>query len=430
MAPFPPGPRMPVALQTAIWIRAAQWMMGQCARRFGDTFSIRFAGRGTWVVLSNPADIEAVFKADPELLLTGQTNEILEPLLGPHSILLLDGAAHLQQRKLMLPAFHGEQMGRYGELIGNIAAQEIDRWERGRTQQLRPRMQALTLEVIVQAIFGVTDRRRHDALADALRNLLDMLTDPLWGSVFLALGPARLKRFPPFRRRMVRVDDLIYQEISDRRRDADAGTRADIMSQLLAATYDDGTPMGDGELRDELVTLLVAGHETTANALAWAGERLARHPDKLARLTREVRAGDEVYLKATVQETLRLRPVLSAVQRVLAAPMQIAGYQLPAGTTITLAVPLVNRRPDVYANPDEFEPERFVGSAPGTYSWIPFGGGRRRCLGAAFAQFEMEIVLRELVLRRVIRPVRYADEPVQRRAVTETPRYNAEVRVT
>ena len=366
---------MPTALQTAIWIRAAQWMMGQCARRFGDTFSIRFAGRGTWVVLSNPADIEAVFKADPELLLTGQTNEILEPLLGPRSVLLLDGAAHLQQRKLMLPAFHGEQMGRYGELIGDIAAQEIESWERGSTQQLRPRMQALTLEVIVQAIFGVTDRRRHDALADALRNLLDMLTDPLWGSTFLALGPARLKRFPPFRRRVARVDQLIYQEISDRRREANPGTRADIMSQLLTATHDDGTQMGDDELRDELVTLLVAGHETTANALAWAGERLARHPDKLARLTGEVRAGSDVYLKATVQETLRLRPVLSSVQRVLAAPMQVAGYELPAGTTLTLAVPLVNRRPDIYANPDAFEPERFVGSAPGTYSWIPVRRG-------------------------------------------------------
>jgi cytochrome P450 len=426
MAGLPPGPRMPVALQTAIWVRSAQWLMDQCARRFGDTFQLRVANQGSWIVLSNPADVEAVFKGDPQVLFAGEGNEILAPILGSHSVLLLDGPAHLDQRKLLLPAFHGERMAGYGELMREIAAREIDSWPQGSTQLLRPRMQAITLEVILRAVLGVTNARRREELRTALRDLLDMLTDPKWGSLFLVLGPERLPYFPPFRSAMARVDELLYAEIADRRR-ADITSRVDIMSMLCAATHDDGSPMSDGELRDELLTLLVAGHETTANALAWACERLARHPDKLVRLSQEVRDGQDGYLKAVIYETLRLRPVIAVVQRVLKAPMAIAGYEIPASMVLTVSITLVNRRPEVYRDPDAFWPERFLDQQPGTYTWIPFGGGVRRCLGAAFAQFEMETVLRELVARTSIRPVRVGAEPVQRRAVTETPRHNAEV---
>lgn len=431
-AALPPGPRMPAPLQTALWVRRAQWMLGQCARRYGDTFTLRIAGQGTWVVISHPRDVEAVFKADPEIARAGEGNRILEPVLGSSSVLLLDGRAHLRQRKLMLPAFHGTRMAGYRELIAGIARAEIDRWPRGEPQRLRPRMQALTLEVILHAVLGVSDPGRREELRVALRRLLAMGTDPRWGSLVVALGPERLARFGPFRRVLDPVDRLLYAEIADRRRAA-AGAdapdeRADTMSMLLAARHEDGSPMSDTELRDELITLLVAGHETTANALAWAGERLARHPAVLARLAAEARAGaGNEYVTAVVQETLRLRPVISVVQRVLAAPFRVAGRELPTGTVIVPALYLVNRRPDLYPDPERFDPERFFGRAPGTYTWIPFGGGVRRCLGAAFAQFEMETVLHELAARTRIAPVRARSEPVLRRAVTETPRHDAQV---
>ncbi|MFZ0090400.1 MAG: cytochrome P450 [Solirubrobacteraceae bacterium] len=426
MPELPPGPRLPRAVQTAVWIRGAQWMLDQCHRRFGDTFSLRIAHQGTWVVLTDPADVQRVFTGDPNVLYAGEGNRILEPVLGSRSVLLLDGPDHLEQRKLMLPAFHGERMKRYGDVMAQIAIEEIERWPRGQIQRLRPRMQAITLEIVLRAVFGVTDPDRLADLRFALRRLLNMVTEPRRVAVMIALGPARMGQFPPFRRDRDRVDRLLYAEIATRRT-TDLAARTDIMSLLLAARREDGSPMSDRDLRDELLTLLVAGHETTANALAWACERLARHPEKLRRLADEARAGSDTYLTAVVQETLRLRPVISIVNRVLKAPMRFAGYDLPAGVAVVPCIYLVHRRPDVYPNPHAFEPERFLDRPPGTYTWIPFGGGVRRCLGAAFAQFEMEVVLRELALRTVIRPTRPHAEPVLRRAVTETPRHDAEV---
>ena len=413
------------ALQTAIWFRDAQWTLDQCHRRFGPTFSLRIANQGTWVVLTDPADVRRVFTGDPGVLHAGEGNAILEPVLGNRSVLLLDGAEHLEQRKLMLPAFHGERMARYGRLMADVAAAEIDRWPDEEVQRLRPRMQALTLEIILLAVLGVTDRRRRDELRVALRRLLTTLTDPRRAPLLMALGP-HVERFGPFRRDRDRVDRLLYAEIAARREGGVAG-REDILSLLIVARHDDGSPMTDRELRDQLLTLLVAGHETTANALAWACERLARHPDAYRRLADETAAGSDTYLRAVVQETLRLRPVISIVGRVLQAPMHIAGYDVPAGTTVAPCIYLLHRRPDLYPDPERFVPERFLERPPGTYTWIPFGGGVRRCLGAAFAQFEMETVLRELVTRTVIRPTRPEAEPVLRRAVTETPRHDAEV---
>ena len=425
----PPGPRMPVAVQTALWIRRAQWFMDQCARRFGETFQLRIASQGTWLVLSSPAHVEEVFRADPDVLHAGEGNAILEPVLGRSSVLVLDGDAHREQRKLMLPAFNGRRMSQYAALMNTVAAEEIDRWPRGEIQLLRPRMQALTLEIILRAVMGVTDPARRDSLRVALRRLLDMLADPRWTTLFVAIGSQKLRYFPPFRERIAVVDDLLFAEIAQRRL-VDVSERQDILSLLMGATHDDGSPLSDQELRDELLTLLVAGHETTANALAWAGERLARHPAKLARLAEEARDGSDSYTKAVIQETLRLRPVISVVQRVVKTTVTIAGYELEPGDIVVPSIYLVNRRPDVYRNPSDFEPERFLDNPPGTYTWIPFGGGVRRCLGAAFAQQEMQIVLAELATRATIHPIRRASEPVMRRAVTETPRYNAEVLVT
>jgi cytochrome P450 len=418
---------MPRVLQTAIWFRRAQWMLGECRRRYGDTFRLEIAYEGTWVFVSDPEDVRRVFTGDPDVLHAGEANRILSPVLGDKSVLLLDGPAHMEQRKLMLPSFHGGRMKRYGKLMGDVAAAEIERWPRGEPYRTRPRMQALTLEIILRAVFGVGEGERLEPLRDQLRRLLDMITDPKRTLVLITLGPDRIRRFPPFRRELERVDRLIYAEIADRRAASDLEEREDILSLLLQARHEDGSPMSDRELRDELVTLLVAGHETTATALAWALERLARHPEKLDRLTAEVEAGEDEYLKAVVLETLRLRPVISLVNRTLKEPFEIGGYELPAGVKVAPCIYLVHRRPDVYPEPERFLPERFLESPPGTYTWIPFGGGVRRCLGGAFAQFEMEVVLRELVSRTSIRPARPEPERVFRRAITETPRRGAEV---
>jgi cytochrome P450 len=425
---LPPGPRMSRALQTAIWVRRAQWMLDQCAARFGEVFRLTILQEGTWIVLSNPEHIKQVFTGDPNVLHAGEGNRVLLPVLGEHSLLLLDEDRHMEQRKLLLAPLHGKRMQAYGELMGEVAAAEIERWPAGEVYRLRPRMQAITLEIILRAVFGLEQGGRLEELRSELRRLLDLLTQPQMLLVPLVLGPDRLARFGPFRALHARVDELIYAEIAERRGKPDLEQRDDILSLLLQARREaDGSPMSDVEIRDELVTLLVAGHETTATALAWAVERLIRHPDKLARLTEEVLAGESAYLEAVVNETLRLRPVISLVARRLTAPVEVGGWHLPAGVTVAPSIYLVHRRPDIYPEPDAFRPERFLGQAPGTYTWIPFGGGVRRCIGGAFAQFEMQVVLAELVKRRRLTPARPESEPVFRRAITETPRYDTEV---
>jgi len=418
---------MPRALQTAIWFGNAQWMLDQCAARFGETFTLRILNEGTWVVLSRPDDLKQVFTGDPSVFHAGEGNQILLPILGENSVLLLDDAGHLEQRKLLLPPFHGKRMERYAQLMAEIAAAEIDSWPRGEPYALRPRMQALTLEIILRAVFGLGEGERLERLRAELRRLLDIVTNPRMMLFPALLGPRRLARMKLFQRDVARVDGPIYEEIAERRREGHLDERDDILSLLLQARHEDGAPMTDVELRDELMTLLVAGHETTATALAWAIERLIRHPDKLGRLTQEVREGGTEYLDAVITETLRLRPVISLVARRLTQPVDIGGWELPAGVTVSPSIYLVHRRADIYPDPERFIPERFIDTPPGTYTWIPFGGGVRRCLGASFAQFEMRVVLAELVQRRQLAPARTESEQVKRRAITETPRRNTEV---
>ena len=387
-------------LQTAIWFRSAQWLLSQCSARFGETFTLRIMNEGTWVVISNPEHVKQVFTGDPRVFHAGEGNRILLPVLGEHSVLLLDEAPHMEQRKLLLPQFHGKRMQRYGELMAQIAAEEIERWPHGEPYRLRPRMQAITLEIILRTVFGLGEGERLERLRSELRRLLDMVTTPWILVVPAVLGAERLTRLKLFQRDLRRVDDPLYEEIAERRCASDLADRDDILSLLLQARHEDGSGMTDKELRDELMTLLVAGHETTATALAWAVERLVHRPEKLERLVEEVRAGETEYLDAVVTETLRLRPVISGVARQLKEPVEIGGWRLPAGVRVQPSIYLMHRRPDIYPDPEEFLPERFVGNPPGTYTWIPFGGGIRRCLGGAFAQFEMQTVLRELVTRR------------------------------
>ncbi len=424
---LPPGPRMPRALQTAIWSRQAQWMLEQSRARFGDMFTIKIAHEGTWVMVSDPEAVKQVFTGDPRVFHAGEGNEILRPVLGDNSVLVLDEKPHISQRKLLLPPFHGERMQGYGEKMTEIAAREIESWPTGTPYKLRPRMQAITLEIILETVFGVHDQERLDPLRLALRDFLDLTTDPRVLLPVILIGPDRIRFVPALRRRIERVDELIHHEIAERRGAEDLAERDDILSMLVAARHEDGSPMSDAEIRDELLTLLVAGHETTATALSWAMERLVRHPEKLERLRAEAVAGEEAYLTATIQETLRLRPVIVLVVRKLTEPVEIGGYELPAGASVTPCIHLVHRNPEIYPEPDRFLPERFLDNPPGTYTWIPFGGGVRRCLGAAFAQFEMQVVLRELVKRHQIAPAHPQSERPFRRAITETPRHDAEV---
>src|SRR5215218_2318501 len=424
---LPPGPRMGRVPQTAIWSRKAQWLLEQSRARFGPMFTLKIAYEGDWAVISDPELVKQVFTGDPKVFHAGEGNQILRPILGENSVLVLDEKKHIGQRKLLLPPFHGERMQAYGEKMTEIAAREIESWPTGVPYKLRPRMQAITLEIIIETVFGVHDGERMEPLREALRDFLDLTTNPRVLLPVLMVGPDRVNVIPAFRRRVERVDKLIAAEISERRRAEDLGEREDVLSMLVGAEHEDGSPMSDKEIRDELLTLLVAGHETTATALAWAMERLTRHPEKLERLRAEVEAGEDEYLTATIQETLRLRPVISIVVRRLTEPVEIGGYELPAGVSVTPSIYLAHRDPNIYPEPDRFLPERFIDNPPGTYTWIPFGGGVRRCLGAAFAQFEMSVVLRELVRRRQIEPADPAPERNNRRAITETPRHDAEV---
>jgi cytochrome P450 len=402
-------------------------MLRGAQRRYGDTFSLKIAQEGTWVILSHPDDVRQVFTGDPAVLHAGEANEILLPLVGPQSVLLLDGERHMSQRKLMLPPFHGDRMRAYGDLMGEVARQEIERWPRGEAFPLWPRMQAVTLEVIIRAVFGVRGEERLELVRSRVREALELTTD--WRSYVsvIALGPRRMGNWRVFQRRLDPLNEVLFEEIRERRQVADLGERDDILSLLLTARHEDGSPMTDEELRDELVTLLAAGHETTATALSWALERLVRHPEMLRRLADEARDGGDEYADAVVRETLRLRPVIPIVVRKLQEKYEVAGRTLPAGTRVVPCILLMHRRPDVYPEPERFRPERFLEQPAGTYTWIPFGGGVRRCLGASFALFEMRVVLQAVATELSLRPAAAEPERVSRRAITLTPSAGAQV---
>ena len=395
-------------------------------RTYGDVFTMRFYG-DDFVVLAHPDAVKEVFTGDPELLRAGEGNKILLPVLGNNSVLLLDGARHLRQRKLMLPPFHGERMQRYREIIVAATEREVATWRSGEEIALAPRMQEITLEVITRAVFGVTDSAGVERLRTVLLAMLDYVQQPRNLILFIvAMGkPDLLDRIPSFGKAMGPVDETLFAEIRARREVTDLEQREDILSMLLQARDEDGEGLSDEELRDELMTLLVAGHETTASALGWAFERLMRHPDAMANAVDDARGGNGEYLDAVGKETLRLRPILPMVARKLQEDMTFGGVEVPAGVTIAPCIYLVHHREDIYPEPDAFRPERFVGVKPGTYTWLPFGGGIRRCIGASFALFEMQVVL-ETVLRSVeLRPVVSAPEHTLRRTITLVPEHGA-----
>ncbi len=345
---------------------------------------------------------------------------MLKPLLGSRSVLTLDGPEHLRQRRLMLPPFHGERMRRYGDRMREIAARHVAQWPVGEPFAVHRSMQAITLEVILRVVFGVEDERRLAQCAAPLRALLDSTTQPwrLLGLQFTRSAGARPRTpWGRVKRLLAPCDRMIYEEIAARRAAAEPGD--DILSLLLEARDEQGRPLTDRELRDELMTLLLAGHETTATALAWTVERVTRHPQVLAQL--QDGAEPEGYLDAVITETLRLRPVVPAVVRKLQAPLTFGGWELPAGVHIAPNIWLIHRDPATYPEPEAFRPERWLGRRPGTYEWIPFGGGIRRCLGASFALYEMRIVLEEILARTRLQPTDDPAEAVVRRFVTFAP---------
>jgi cytochrome P450 len=422
---FPPGPRLPALVQTLLWVLRPTQFLEWCWRRYGDPFTLRLSHVGELVVLADPAAIKAVFTGDPDLLLAGEGNRVLEPVVGRHSVLLLDGAEHLRHRRLLLPPFHGARMHHYGARIAEITRRELDRWPVGVPLALRPSMQAITLEVILRVVFGIEEAARLAEIRGLLQRTLDLAASrPL---LFLLLWlPRSYTRRPwgpraRFQQALARVDALLLDEIGRRRQAPATAGRDDILSLLLEARDEHGALLTDGELRDELMTLLVAGHETTATALAWAFERLLRAPDALARLQGELAQGGGAYLDAVLKETLRLRPIIPIVVRRLAAPLGLQGYALPTGAHVAPCIYLVQRRPDVYPDPAAFRPERFLDRPADPYAWIPFGGGVRRCLGASFATYEMEVVLATVLAEARLRPARRAAEPIRRRSLTFAP---------
>jgi cytochrome P450 len=429
MTDLPPGPRGPATVNTARFVaRPVETLLGW-HRRYGDVFTMRFLVFGTGVYVSDPDAIRELMTGDQSDLHAGEANAPLAGVLGNHSVLVLDGPEHMRQRKLLLPPFQGSAVTAFREVIREVAEREVGRWTVGEEIVLRDRMRALTFEVICRAVFGVTEAEQVERLRAALVAVIDS------GATFLLPGPLRWDLGPMspagrLKRRLKVADDLLYEEIARRREVPDLEDRTDVLSLLLRARDENGEGMSDVELRDELMTMLGAGHETTATGLAFAFDLLMRHPSVLERLRDEIEAGDGTgFVDAVVTETLRIRPVIDAAERTLTKPRTVAGWDLPAGIRVYPGILMVHHREDLYPAPEVFRPERFLNGGAESYAWLPFGGGIRRCIGAALAQAEMAEVIRIVASRVDLEPLRPEPDPVVMRGITLVPRHGVAARV-
>ena len=426
---LPPGPRAPAFWQTWRLYRDWSGYLEECRERYGDAFTLSFVAIGRWAYFSDPDVLKGVFQGPPEVFRAGEARAMLEPVVGRRSVLVLDGEEHMRARKLLLPSFQGSHVRTHERTMEEVTRGEMAGWPTGRPFALRPRFQTITLDIILRAIFGVDAAERREALHRAIVRLLGVANGPV---VMMPRLARDLGRFSPggiLARRRAAVDELVYRQIRERRADPSAPERDDVLSVLLGATDEDGRGLDDETLRDELMTLLLAGHETTATGLAWAVERLVRHPDAMRRLREELAsepAGGR-YLDAVIKETLRVRPVIGDVGRTLGAPADVGGHLLPAGTMVAPAVATVHLDRRAYDDPAAFRPERWLDDSPPGQAWIPFGAGRRSCLGAGFALFEMKVVLRTILSGLDLRAARPADERPRVRNITLVPGRGAEV---
>jgi len=403
--------------------------MTRMAKTYGDIFKVELTEFGSTVFVSDPQNIKEIFTASPDTVLAGKSRKIIAPVFGDNSILLLDGAEHLRQRRLLLPPLHGERVKHHRDVIREITNNQIDNWQVGKVFPTQPEFNAITLETIMRAVFGLDHAPHLERLRTLLRKIIATGDHRVWRIAVMFYLHQRLHRgptgrFSPFRsieRILESIDELLFSEIGKRRKESNLSEREDIMSLLVQTVDEDGNPMSDQEIRDELITLLLAGHDTTGATLSWAFETLAHNRDKLEILVDEIKQGDsEEYTDAVVNELLRLRPVLPIAPRTLAEPFNLRGYELPEGTVVAPCAYLTHRREEIYPDPKRFLPERFIDSKPDTYSWLPFGGGVRRCIGAAFATLEVKTALQTVLKRVDFKAASESREHMKRRSIVLT----------
>jgi cytochrome P450 len=422
----PPGSRMPSMLQTMALVYRPRPMMRQNQERFGDLYSVRLFGIGTFVVPGTPELVRQAFTAPGDAVVAGESNE-LGPILGEFSLLATDGPKHLKQRKLLLPPFHGERMRAYDGLIEQITADEIASWPIGEEFGIVPSTQRITMRAILRAVFGA-----QGPVLEELERLLPRMTERGSALSIVPWMQKDLGRYSPwgnFLRLRARIDGLLDGLIEEARHDPNVTERVDVLAMLVQAKYEDGEPMGNAEIRDQLVTMLAAGHETTAASLGWAMERLRRNPQVLAKLVADIDAGGTEYLAATVREVQRVRPVIMFTSRLVKKPFQLGGYLLQPGMRIAIGGGATHFDERLFPSAREFMPERFIGVKPGTYSWLPFGGGVRRCPGATFAHMEMEVVLRTILRTYELVPTNAKPEHWKFRGIAYAPRENGQTMV-
>ena len=418
----PPGPSTPGWVQSSRWMFRPIEFMERCRRRYGRIFTLRLGPKHNVTMVADPRLAKQVMAGDPAVYRAGDTNGIFRPVVGSHSILLLDGDAHMRQRKILLPGFGASHGAQFVDQVREITHSRISGWKPGQRLRLQDEMEAISFGSIMRVVFGDHSNNSHAELRRLIPDMMDRCDSPF---TLLPWFHRELAGSSPYARLMKVVDEIdgiLYETIAERRADPMTQLRDDILSLLLRAEHEDGSHLGDQEIRDEMLTMVMAGYETTTSGCAWALERLLRSPENLERLTAEVEAGeDDAYLDAVVKETLRIRPVVPVVARHLAEAIELDGYLIPAGSTVMVSIYLVHNDEETYPEPREFRPERFLTGIPEGASWIPFGGGVRRCIGARFAELEMKVVLTQVLATARLRPVGRSPESAKRKRFTLAP---------
>ncbi len=425
----PAGSRLPGSLQSLQWFRDPVAFMDRNRDRFGSVYSVKLGPLSRCTFIAEHGLAWEVLTGEPELMRMGSTNGIFRPVLGDRSLFLLDGEAHKRHRNLIKPAFHRGSVGRFSGLVAELTAREIATWPTGESFALQERMRSVTLQMIFRAVIGIADERRDERMRELIHELLDLVQNPI---AVLPVFQRELGGRTPFARLMAlvgQIEALLYEEIGTRRYDPTRRDRDDVLSMLVGPEPQEPGFMSDREVRDEMLTLLIAGHETTATALAWSFERLLRHPEALSRTLDELRVGDDgSYLDAVVRESLRQRPVLPVTARKLAAPVELGGWTFPKGWTLMPVIQQIHNDPEIYPEPDRFRPERFLGrDAPSNRVWIPFGAGPRHCIGSSLSMMAIKVILKTVLSRAELRPDRPEGEAVVRRNFTLGPEHGSRV---